>query len=232
MLNNINDAVDLMTSVIDNSTRLSAYAQAREAGKTVHQASLIAREATVDYNLRGYWTKSLALWAPFQNVATQTGYRMFSAQRRTSIMRKAFLASMGLGFAAGLWNYAFGGNDKDGYAYFDKLPEWTRGKELGLFLGLSDSKGRPQPIYIPFPFNYSLPVVLGYATAGMISGTLKWSSYAALALKTFISSFSELGEQGLAWRDIAPEQVRKTRIIKPPGLDKVLDSPLQEQDHS
>ena len=137
--------------MIDNSTRLSAYAQARQNGKSIQQASLIAREATVDYNLRGLLSNYFAIWAPFQNVATQTGYRAAAAQTRSHIMRKVLLATIALGFGAAAWNYAFGGKDKDGYAFFDKLPDWTKTKELALFAGLSDKDGRPAADQIPLP---------------------------------------------------------------------------------
>ncbi len=209
MLKAFTDTVDKLTSIIDNSTRLSAFVQARKAGKSIQQASMIAREATIDYNLRGFWSNVAALWAPFQNVATQTGYRMASAQGRSHIMRKVFLGVFALGFAQAAWNYAFGGNDKDKKAYFDKIPEWTRGKTLAIYLGLSDDKGRPQPIYLPFPFNYAAPLAIGQALAGLIFGTDKASSYGAMALRSIISSFSELGEQGSQWwHDFAPELIR------------------------
>jgi N12 class adenine-specific DNA methylase len=213
----ISETVDMWTSIIDNSTRLSAFVQARQAGKSIQQASMTAREATVDYNLRGVLSNYLALWEPFQNVATQTGYRMGAAQSRSRIMRKVFFYTMAMGFGAAAWNYAFGGQDKDKIAFFDKLPEWTKTKQLALFIGLSDEKGRPQPIQFPFPFNYAFPLTLGYAAAGMIFGTEKAATYAAQAIKSLISAISPIGETGVAWRDIAPEQIKPLMDI---GLNK------------
>jgi hypothetical protein len=204
----VSEFVDKFTGVIDNSTRLSAFTQAREAGKTIQQASMIAREATVDYNLRGLLSNWLAIWAPFQNVATQTGYRMGSALYRSRIMRKVFLGTFALGFASSVWNYFVGGQDEEGVAFFDKIPEWTRTKALAMFAGLSDDKGRPQPIIWPFPFNWVLPLTWGQAVGGMAFGTAPKARYLAMMLSSFVSSFSELGEQGVAWRDISPEMMR------------------------
>jgi hypothetical protein len=59
---------------------------------------------------------------------------MASAQARSKYMRGVFLGTFALGFGIAAWNYAFGGKDKDKRAYFDKLPEWTRGKTLALEL--------------------------------------------------------------------------------------------------
>ena len=205
----ITDFVDKYTSVIDNSIRLAAFTQARKQGKTIQQASLIAREATVDYNLRGQLANWLGVWAPFQNVASQTGYRAAAAGMRSKIMRRVFGSVIAMGFAAAAWNYMFGGDDKDKVPYFDKLPEWSKTKSLAMYLGLSDDKGRPQPFYWPFPYNYAAPLTLGYALAGFIYGKAgSAKTNAAMAFKTFVSAFSELGEEGLAWRDAAPELVR------------------------
>ena len=50
------EAMDTVTNALDNALRLAAaYASARRQGKTVQQAALIAREATVDFQLKGLW---------------------------------------------------------------------------------------------------------------------------------------------------------------------------------
>lgn len=209
LLAHVTEAVDRFTSMIDNSTRLAAFSQAIKAGKTPQQASLIAREATVDYNLKGYWSNMLGVWAPFQNVATQTGYRMYSAQSRSSIMRKVFLGTMALGMATGIWNYMFGGDDKDKTPFFDKIPPWTRSKSIAMYLGMSDDKGRPQPFMWPMPFNYAFPWTAGLALAGMFFGDpKKHAEQMAMVGKSFLSTLSEIGEEGIHWSELAPQLIR------------------------
>lgn len=207
----VSEAVDKYTSILDNSTRLAAYGQARDAGKSVQQASMIAREATIDYNLRGVWSNAMAIWAPFFNVATQTGYRMAAAGQRSSTMRKAFLGVVALGIGAAIWNYAFGGKDSDKVPFFDKIAEWTKSKNFIAYVpGLTDDKGRPQPVMWPFPYNFAAPLTLGYGLVGMFMGNQKqnYSKNGAMVFKAFLSAFSQVGEEGVAWRDLSPELLR------------------------
>jgi N12 class adenine-specific DNA methylase len=213
----VTEAVDKFTSMIDNSTRLAAFSQARKAGKTIQQASLVAREATVDYNLKGDWAKVLGTWEPFQNVATQTGYRMGASQGRSRVMRKVFLGMTAIGFLLGMWNYYFAGEDKDKVPFFDKIPEWTKSKELALYVGLTDSKGRPQPISWPAPFNYAFPVTAGYGLASLFFNPHSWPRQLAMVVKSFLSSFSQIGEDGLSWHNLAPALIRPIMDL---GLNK------------
>jgi hypothetical protein len=73
------EGMDVVTNALDNSLRLAAYASARKQGKTPQQAALIAREATVDFQLKGKWANAIGLWFPFGNVALQTASRMTKA---------------------------------------------------------------------------------------------------------------------------------------------------------
>jgi Large polyvalent protein associated domain 38 len=117
-----------------------------------------------------------------------------------------------LGFAAAAWNYFFGGQDKDKRAFHDKLPEYTRSKALMLFAGGTD-KGpdgddRPLPIILPIPFNYAFASTLGQSLAGVLFGTEQFPKIGANVISSFISAFSEIGEQRTLWRDLAPELIR------------------------
>jgi hypothetical protein len=163
------EAMDVVTNALDNSLRLAAGSSALRQGKTPQQAALIAREATVDFQLKGKWANAIGLWFPFGNVAIQTGARMTKAVARSKIMRRVFMGTMLAGFLSGLWNYLIGGDDKDGIPFFDKIPEWDRRLNFILLNPFHrDDKGRPYPIKIPMPYNWAFPLTLGHGFASMI----------------------------------------------------------------
>jgi hypothetical protein len=55
--------------VWDNAQRLATMHSALQQGRSPQQAALMARDATIDYQLRGNWSNIMSLWEPFFNTA-------------------------------------------------------------------------------------------------------------------------------------------------------------------
>jgi hypothetical protein len=216
------EAMDTVTNALDNSLRLAAYVSARKQGKTPQQAALIAREATVDFQLKGKWSNAIGLWFPFGNVAIQTAARMTKAVARSRTMRRVFMGTMLAGFLTAMFNYLVGGNDKDGVPFFDKLPEWD--KRLN-FIVLNpfdrDDKGRPMPEKIPMPYNWALPLAMGYAFGNMVFGSESAQKSISLITHALLESLTPFGAEHDKAVLLAPELAR-------PFLHVALNEKFQE----
>jgi N12 class adenine-specific DNA methylase len=208
------DAVQAMndvSSVWDNAQRLTTGSMALKQGKTPQQAAILARDATIDYQFRGLWSNMMGIWEPFFNTALRTGFRMGGAVKRSHIMRNVFFGTIAMGLAASAWNYLIGGKDTDGVPFFDKIPPWERNKGFILLNPWNtDAKGRPMAIKWPFPYNWSFPLSMGYGFGNFmfgrnetIGGVLK-----DMFLKPFLSTFSQVGEEGIGVRSVVPELLR------------------------
>lgn len=152
----------------------------------------------------------MGLWEPFFNTALRTGFRMGGALYRSKIMRRVFLGTLAMGLAASAWNYFVAGKDKDGVPFFDKIPPWERSKSLIILAPwLPDSKGRPSAIKFPYPYNWSLPLSMGYGAGNLMWGSEKFLDVAKdMFVKPFFSTFSQIGEEGIGVRSIIPELLR------------------------
>jgi hypothetical protein len=200
------EAMDVVTNALDNSLRLAAYVSARKQGKTPQQAALIAREATVDFQLKGKWSNAIALWAPFGSVANATAARMTKAVYRSKTMRRVFMGTMLAGFMAAMFNYLVGGNDKDGVPFFDKLPDWDKRLNFIIINPFDkDDKGRPIPIKIPMPYNWALPLAMGYAFGNMIFGTLGAGKAISLVTHAMMESLTPFGSEADKRAYLVPE---------------------------
>lgn len=204
------EAMDAITNALDNSLRLAAFHSALKQGQTSQQAALIAREATVDFQLKGRWSNAFGLIWPFANVAVQTGYRMASAVGRSKIMRRVFGGMILAGFMQGAFNYLIGGNDKDGIPFYDKIAPWDRHLNFVLMNPFHrDDQGRPVPIKIPLPYNWALPSTLGHALATLVWGHPDMKAKAvSMVVKAAIEVMTPFGQEHNPAAILAPEITR------------------------
>jgi hypothetical protein len=203
------EALDQVTNALDNALRLAAYASAREQGKTPQQAALIAREATVDFQVKGKWSSAIGMWFPFGNVAIQTGMRMTKAVYRSKIMRRVFLGTMLAGFLTSMFNYLVAGNDKDGVPFFEKIPEWDRRLNFIILNPFDkDAKGRPQPIKIPMQYNWAIPLVLGYAFGTQVFGKESVRKTISMVEKSLLEGLTPFGQEENKAAALTPELAR------------------------
>ena len=165
----VHEALNIITSAMDNAQRLAAYVDARKNGASRVDAAMAAREATVDFALKGTLGNYLTLMWPFANTAAQTASRMTRATIRSKKAMAGVLSSwVALGLSAGLFAYLFGGNDKDGTPFIEKIGDWTRRLNLVIPFGPRDDKGRPYMLTISLPYNYALPFTIGQTIAALI----------------------------------------------------------------
>jgi len=205
------EAMDTITNALDNSLRLAAYASARKQGKTPEKAALIARDATVDFQLVGKWKNAIGLVFPFGNVAIQTGARMTSAVARSRIMQGVFAGTMLMGFLSTMFNYLIGGKDKDDRYFMDKIPLWERRLNFTVLNPLhKDEKGRPVPYHIAMPYNWAFPMTIGSAFATMAFGTdpHRFRNMIGMMTKSGVEVMTPFGQEENKAAMLAPELAR------------------------
>jgi hypothetical protein len=203
------EAMDGVTNALDNSLRLAAYHSARKSGLTPQQAARIAQDATVDFQLAGRWAPALSLMWPFSKVANSTAARMIGAIGRSRWMKGVAGGMLGAGFLLGMYNYLVGGKDKDGVPFFDKLSDWEQRNHFTFFVpGVTDSKGRPQPVKIALPYGMGGIFSLGTAMARQAFGTYSTKDNLAFAFGAMLQSLTPWGEEHSLTGIMAPELLR------------------------
>lgn len=89
--------VDVVNELSENSTRLGAYRRALQVGATRKEAALAARDASIDFDMKGKLTREFATAWAFFNPATQGPVNFTKAQ-----IRNPKAAAAVLGTVAGL----------------------------------------------------------------------------------------------------------------------------------
>lgn len=128
----------------ENAMRLAAYKAMLDSGKTVEQASKVAKNITVNFNRRGEIGQTANALYLFFNASVQGSAAVLHANLRGNHKYQANalavgMASLGYMLAAGL-----GGMDEEEY---DKIDDTT--KERNLIIGSGDSY-----VKIPIPYGY------------------------------------------------------------------------------
>ena len=201
------EAMDTITNALDNSLRLAAYSQARKGGMSPANAAVLAREATVDFQLKGKWANYVGLWFPFGNTAIQTGVRMGSAIARSNTMRNVFLGTVAAGVAMNLWNYLMGGKDDDGVPFIDKVPDWERRLNFIIMQPHRDGS-KPDILKIPMPYNWALPLHMGGAMVEGVLGHHSVGKTLTSVLKSAIEVMTPFGQNDNLMSALAPEAAK------------------------
>lgn len=152
--------VEALNGGIENATRLAAFKVARESGMTTAQAASLAKNITVNFNRKGTMTPSLSAWFLFFNPAVQGTARIVK-----SLSHPKVLATLGMGMAgiAGLaLRNASMGEDDDGVAWWDKIPDEVKERNVIIVLppGAKGGEGVPgsktgRYLKVPMPYGYN-----------------------------------------------------------------------------
>jgi hypothetical protein len=165
--------LEVLGSASENAARVAAYRAAREMGRSPAEAASIAKNLTTNFNRKGEWGHLANSLYLFFNAAVQGSARVLKALKNPkvqSLMAGVTAASMGLAFmAAGM------GDDEDGEAYWDKIPEHEKERNLIIMLppgvemdGAEKVGMNGRYIKIPTPYGFNVFPVLGYQLADVM----------------------------------------------------------------
>ena len=157
--------IEGMNGGIENATRLAAFKTARQVGKTTAEAASISKNITVNFNRKGTMTSQLSAWFLFFNPAVQGSSRIAQALKSPKVLAALGFAMGGVA-ALALRNAAMG-DDDDGVAWWDKIPDETKERNLIIVLPPGASSGDAVPgsktgrfVKVPMPYGYNFFAVV------------------------------------------------------------------------
>lgn len=193
-------------SVSENAARVAAFRTAREMGKTPAQAAIIAKNLTTNFDRKGEYGQILNSLYVFFNAAIQGTHRTAKMFMNPKVMAYAggFTAGM-VGLA--LANALAGGDDPDdGMAYWDKIPDYVKERNLIIMLpagaqveGAEEVGTKGRYLTIPVQYGLNLFPVIGYAISDLIrNGQDKsrgkgWAKTGINVASAFAGSFNPFG---------------------------------------
>ena len=210
----VDDYLGAATSAADASIRFAVYRQAREGGLSEKQAALLAHDSTVDFTRRGAMSNYIGLFVPFGNVAIQTA-SIFGRNLKTPAFQRTIGVMMATAAAAAASNYYFGGKDKDGTPYFDKIPEFDRRKNLIILVPGKPGED-PYTFKLPLPYPLMPVMAAGYGLATLIAGAMgqtkkTWGDVGtdvAKATTEGLTPFASAADTGNLISVVTPEAAR------------------------
>jgi len=174
---NVNEA-------FENSIRLAAYIEAREAGVTKQRAAQLSKNITINFNKSGELGPSLNQTFLFFNAAVQGATRFSrtfatlkaelpnnpdettSWKNRVTSAQKVAAGMVLLSGLQTILNMSLSGRDDDGELYYNKIPEYK--KERGFIICYGS--GPNDYISIPLGYGYNMFNVFGMLLAEVSSG--------------------------------------------------------------
>lgn len=216
--------VDDYNDVIENASRLSVYVNARKQGFTEKQAASLAKNLTVNFNRRGEMTNNLNAIYMFFNASVQGTMNMLRAvatpkDKSKSIFNPGFYnttqkIAMMLPIAtmmAGALNRSIGGEDDDGKAFYDKVPDFV--KETNFVLMIPGSEG--DYIKIPMPYGYNFFASVGLAVDKSINGDQTAIESGFDLVSAFAGAFNPLGITDSEEGSVQAVKMASPSVMKP-----------------
>jgi hypothetical protein len=170
------DALEFIGQYSETQARFAAYKAARELGRSPAEAASIAKNLTTNFNRKGEWGSVMNTLYLFFNAGVQGSAKTIKNLKSPYVMAAmAGLAGLSAGLA--FMGAGVGGDDDDGEAYWDKIPQFEKERNLIIMLppgegmllkGVSTvgKNGR----YIKLPIQYGLNVfsTFGYQVADLV----------------------------------------------------------------
>lgn len=157
--------IESFNAGIENATRLAAFKTARQMGRSLAEAAHISKNITVNFNRRGTMTPTLAAYFLFFNPAVQGTARIAQAMTSPKVVGTMGLAMLGV--AALAMRNAGMGEDDDGVAWWDKIPDEVKERNLVIVLPPGASGGEQvkgstvgRYVKIPMPYGYNFFAVV------------------------------------------------------------------------
>ena len=167
--------LEFLGSASENATRFALYIAARETGKTPVEAGLLAKNGTTNFNRKGEWGGALNNMYLFFNAAVQGTSQLLYVLKKPSV-QAAMAGVAGVGVMLALYGASAGGEDEDGEAYWDKIPDYVKERNLVIMLPPGDALGdgmervgkRGRYLLVPVQYGFNIFPNMGYMIADVI----------------------------------------------------------------
>lgn len=217
----IADFVSDYNDIVENASRFSVYYHARKQGVTVKKASSLAKNLTINFNRKGEIGNTLNAIYMFANASVQGTANMLRAlatpkDRSKSMWNPQFynlsqkLAVGSIGATVLMANAMreLGGDDEDGVAFYDKIPDFVKATNFIIMTGGKDY------VAIPMPYGYNVLAAVGHSIDGVIQSK-PIGKQAANLLMSSVSAFSPIGMQESESVEKAAIRTLSPTVLKP-----------------
>lgn len=198
-LRGVGQKIEDANRAVENGVRLAAFKLAREEGMTTARAASLAKNLTVNFNRRGEWGQVMNALYMFYNASVQGSIRMFQALRHKNVRKIAG----GIVLASALldaMNRALGDDDEDGVAFYDKIPEWVKSRNLIVMIPGSGG----DYFKLPLPYGYSAFHAIGQQASSVIVGEKSKGDALAGIVSVAWESFYPLGGESSLAQSVLP----------------------------
>lgn len=182
------DKASSINATVENTMRLSVYANAREAGLSKMQAASLAKNITVNFSRKGEWSSGLNSWFLFFNAGVQGSYRMAQAIQSPKV-QKIVGGVAAFAVAQDLLNQMISDEDEDGESFYNKIPEHVRERNM---IVMSPFGGKDY-IKIPMPYGYNVFHYAGTNMSRMLRGDISVGKNVAHTFNSTLNAFNPIG---------------------------------------
>jgi len=136
--------MEKINSVIELAPRLGTFERAMRVGSSIDSAAMMARQATIDFNRGGIWSKMVNQFVPFINARIGARVVMYEALKNNpkQTLAKAAVLTVPAGLGLYAWNRLYYGD------LYDDIPEYIKQNYFTFIYGQTkDEKGAIVPKY-------------------------------------------------------------------------------------
>ena len=183
--------IERVNLMVDNSTRLAVYVEARNQGMSKAEAASLSKNLTVNFNRRGELGATMNAWYPFANAAVQGSHVLLKAAKSRNVqalMGGAFMT----GFLNEMLNATLSEEDEDGELTHDKIPNYISERNLII------STGGNSRITIPLPYGFNVPFYAGQQMAKVWRGVKPPGEATGHVASATFASFSPIAGEDVA----------------------------------
>lgn len=191
--------IEKLNMGVEQAVRLAAYKNAREAGMSVERAASLAKNMTVNFNRKGSAGPIINSLYLFYNAGVQGTAALLSAAKSPRV-RKVLYGAVLAGAALEIYNQMAGDDDDDGEAFYRKISE--NDKQRNLIVMLPGRGG--EHIKIPLPYGYNVFYTLGRLAIATATGEKNAARAGVDLLTATLDSFNPIGGSGSLLNIIAP----------------------------
>ena len=176
-----------INAAVENTMRLSVYANARKAGLSKLQASSLAKNITVNFSRKGEWSSALNSWFLFFNAGVQGTYRMVQAISSKKV-QKTVAQIAAFAVAQDLFNNLISGEDEDGETFYKKIPEHERERNMIIMNPLGEGR-----LKIPMPYGFNVFHYFGTNMSRMLRGEISVWDNLGNTTSSVLNAFNPIG---------------------------------------
>ena len=209
------DMLEIYGNSLENMTRFAAFktlsdawqSKNMDATEAYERAASSARNITVNFSKRGAWAPIIGPLYMFSNASIQGTTRMFKTLARhpkamAAILSAGVVSTMMLATIGRL----IGGDDEDGVAYYDKIPDWVKNTNLIFMIPGTDGAY----FKIPLPYGYNVFNVAGHMVDQVARSRKSLAEGATEIVYSMFDNFSPVGSPEAGWTALVPT------IFRPP----------------